>query len=363
MKNIQKLNEKYTIIKTVYGYRINYGTYTTKKEAMEQKQLLKQNKWIKNSKTRYPTKQQFPTYKIRKQNSQYTIYDTKTKKRYGSYDNKQYATLITQILPYHDKKPDIVQAQLQAQKEYYKYIKYEKKTKKYKIIINRKTVSRQNTLQYALQERDLILQRKDNEEETLCHLKTYPYNEPHPPKPTTHDNTTTKTTKNNKRYVIQKNTKDIKIKIGIYHDKEITRHIQEILTTNNWNPQIVQHIKTKTREIQQEKRNIKTKKHRYKIIHKNHTYYTTTDFHKAKYIRNQLEKHNWNSNIIKKEENYYITHEKEIIEKQIHVNNKDYFKNEKPRLQHHKIQKEEDETAQITEAQYRQMQQKLKIIK
>lgn len=363
MKNIHKMNKKYTIIKTIYGYQIHYGTYNTEKEAQQQKQLLKENKWLKNNKTHYPTKQQFPTYKIKKQNNQYTIYDTKTKKEYGNYNNKQYATIITQILPYHDKKPNITQAQLQAQKEYYKYIKYEEKTKKYKIIINKKTISRQNTLQHALQERDLILQRKDKEEETLCHLTTYPYNEPHPPKPTTKHNTTTKTIKNKKRYIIQKNTKHIKIKIGIYHNKEITKHIQEILTINNWNPQTIQHIKTKTKEIQQEKRNIKTKKHYYEIIHKNHIYYTTTDIHKAKYIRDQLEKHNWNPNIIKEEEYYYITHKREILEKQIYINNKDYFENEKPKLQHHKTQKEEDEATQITENQYKQMQQKLKIIK
>lgn len=40
MRNIQQINNKYHIIKVLFGIRINYGTYKTLKEAKKQKIIL-----------------------------------------------------------------------------------------------------------------------------------------------------------------------------------------------------------------------------------------------------------------------------------------------------------------------------------
>ena len=58
MRNIQQINNKYHIIKVLFGIRINYGTYKTLKEAKKQKIILEKNNWIKNNK-----KYHYPNHK------------------------------------------------------------------------------------------------------------------------------------------------------------------------------------------------------------------------------------------------------------------------------------------------------------
>ena len=66
--NIKKVNNKYSIKKTIYGQLINYGIYDTKEDALKQKRLLEKYGWIKNKSTGYDKHEHFPRYCIREDN-------------------------------------------------------------------------------------------------------------------------------------------------------------------------------------------------------------------------------------------------------------------------------------------------------
>ena len=64
-KNIIKTKKGYNIQKTIYGQKIDYGTYPTLQEATKQIQKLKQHKWLKNKSLGYTDEEIFVKYTIR----------------------------------------------------------------------------------------------------------------------------------------------------------------------------------------------------------------------------------------------------------------------------------------------------------
>ena len=329
MRNIQQINNKYHIIKVLFGIRINYGTYKTLKEAEKQKIILEKNNWIKNKKTGYIL-DAFPKYTLEKQENNYLIKEIGSTKTYGFYENMKYAQLIQEILPYYDKNVNIEQVEEYARKKYYQYINQDKKGR-WRLTIKKRTICRERKLEHILQERDIHLETEESDEEALCNTDTYHYDEPHPPLPKK-ENFTRSTSNNKQTYRIQKNTKNLTIRIGPYDNEHITRHIHEILTMTNWNKKTVDYIKTITRTIQQSNRNIRKYKDKYIIIHKNERYYTTIDKYMAKYVRDVLEKHDWDKNVIVNAEKEYYTN-KNKINQEIYRNNMDYIRDTKPKLQ------------------------------
>lgn len=327
MKNIYLIGDKYHIIKSHYGHKIDYGCFNTYDEARDKRNLLSRFGWIKNSSTYYPSCEHFHDYHVKHLGKYYFVYDASTKTLYGKYFNMHYALLVSQILPFHENNPNIVLAQNQAINEYYKYIQYDSNSNKYKVTVNNKTISRCNSLSHALQERDLVISCEDDDEETLCNLITFEYNEPHPPFMQLKFNHTFNSYKNKESYVIQKNTKNLKVRIGSYNNKDIAEHIQELLTYNGWDIKYVDYVKLITREVQRKYRNIKKKHNKYFIIYKNKVLYSTYDLSFARFLRTQLEMNDWNIDIIDEMKNYYLENKDNIIEKQSFINNFDCLNN------------------------------------
>lgn len=301
MKNIQKTStNKYMITKIKYHHLINYGTYNTLNEAITQAINLEENDWIKNKQTGYNKKEEFPKYNIEEINNEYYIYNCKkTSKRYGPYFNYKYTRIIRKILPYHEKNPDIKQAEFQAQKEFYKYIHYEKEYKTYKVIINMKTVARHKNLVNALQERDIYLLADDYDEETMCNIIPPNYDEPLPPTPwkTITEYIYNKTINDKTIYIIQKQSKNRKVRIKPVYNKQLALHLQKKLKEKNWNEE---YVKKTQQKLKKPNRNIKKLNNTYYIYHKNRKYYSSKNLYKVRFIRDHLEENNWDEKEIKK---------------------------------------------------------------
>ena len=165
--NIYKTPTGYIIRKTFYSKRIYYGKFKTYDKALKQKKILKENNWIKNMKTNYKTNESFPNYILEEKNKKYSIINEKTREKYGSYKNLKYAQIIKKILPYYQNKVEIKKIEKQAQKEFYRYIHYNKLQNRYHIIYKATTIATYRTLVEALIERDLIV-KYEGDEELMC---------------------------------------------------------------------------------------------------------------------------------------------------------------------------------------------------
>lgn len=165
-KNIRKTKKGYNIQKTIYGQKIDYGTYPTLQEAQKQITLLKKHNWIKNKSLGYTDEEIFIKYTIRQDDEGNYIIINKKGKTYGSYKSKKFAKIVKHILAFH-QDIDINEIEEKAIKEFYKYIRYNKLLGKYQVIYNARVVLTTNTLLEALEERDLYV-KYDADEELMC---------------------------------------------------------------------------------------------------------------------------------------------------------------------------------------------------
>ena len=183
--NIYKTSTGYIIRKTFYSKRIYYGKYDTYEEALKQRKILEENNWIKNRKTNYKINDEFPQYHLEEKNGIYHIINQKSGKNYGNYKNLKYAKIIKKILPFYQENIELKIIEQQAQKEFYKYIHYNKLQNRYHIIYKATTLATYKSLKEALIERDLIV-KYDGDEELMCEaeINYEDYKHDLPPLPT-----------------------------------------------------------------------------------------------------------------------------------------------------------------------------------
>jgi len=214
----------------------------------------------------------------------YTLYHDNTPIK--TYKNKEYLTIIQTIL---NTKPQLTlqQAEYEAQKQYYKYISYDKHNHLYKLTLNKKTNSTHTKLTNAIQEKNTQTNTTEQEEETLCQNTDTPL-EPLPPTPW-----------NNTQHHIP---------------REHTKYQTKKKTTHN-NPDTITHLhkkqtpRTTILNTQKPDRNITQTKNTYTIQKKQDkkldNYYKTHNQTQARYIRDKLEQHNYNKTIIPTYEQQY----------------------------------------------------------
>ncbi|OED29926.1 hypothetical protein [Methanosphaera sp. WGK6] len=303
MKNIKPTrNGKYYIIRMIYQNIIYYGIFNTFEEAVTKSMLLSENNWIKSPKTGYSPKDSFPEYIIehvssKKLNKYYIRNKNQPNLCYGPYYNKKYTKILANILPYYRNKIDINRAEQQASKEFYKYIVYEKNHKRYKVVINKKSIIHGTNLENILIERDLHITSHENEED-LCNIIQPEYDEILPPTPWNKKKEERTITNIGTNYIIQKNTRNLKVKIGPFTNKTIAISVRNILEESNWNPELIQHIKNIILEIKHPNRNIRKKDDTYILFYKNKTLFESNDKEEIHLLRKLLEENNWNEKII-----------------------------------------------------------------
>jgi hypothetical protein len=176
--NIKKINGKYVIEKRRYGQTINYGTFNTKEEALEQKKLLMKYNWIKNKSTGYDKEEHFPRYCIRQDHhGKYLVKNRENGKTYGSYKSKKYANIIRRILPFYRDDVKIELIEQIAIKEFYKYITYDHLEGYYRFRYENMTIMTNKSLTTLLEERDLYI-KSGADEELMCEItEIYRYKE------------------------------------------------------------------------------------------------------------------------------------------------------------------------------------------
>ena len=246
-----------------------------------------------------------------------------------TYHNKQYTTLIKETLQQNPTQT-LQQAQYQAQRQYYKHITYDKTNHNYKLTLKQKTISNHKKLTHALQEKQLQLQKKETDEETLCHTNN------------TKTTTLPPTPWNNPLHNMKKD-----------HQKYLTQH-----QTYHNNPDTITHLhqnqvpRQTILNTQKPDRNIKKHKNTYTITRtqdkKTKTYHTTKDKNEARYIRDQLEQNQYNKEEIPQYQRQYTYNKKEY---QKTYNNKyhiiDYYQNTTTKLTTKTDTKEEYQQQQI----------------
>ena len=304
----------YRIEKTIYGNKIIYGIYKTIDEVKEQIKVLEDNDWIKSAITGYSKDDSFNQYEvISLTNGKYSVIDSSNNNEYGVYNNKKYAKIIAEILPYYENNINLKKVQEYATKEFYKYITFEK-SGRYRIRVSNINTSRCKTIKDALEERDLLLKYKNSindeyDEELLCNLSTLENNEyegslPLPPWKNRHTNIN----KRDKGYYIIK-TVGKKIILGPFKTEFVCKQILEFLNRHNWDKKSVRKIKKVTLDVHKPDRNIIKHNGKYEIIHtrnrKREVYYTSNDLMKTRFIRNKLEEKSWNIHNIKSHEKDY----------------------------------------------------------
>lgn len=175
------------------------------------------------------------------------------------YQNTEYAQSIAEILN-NNPELKLQEAEYKAQKEYYKHISYDKRSRTYKLTLNRKTINRHNKLIHALQERRLRTDNTEDEEETLCQ-KEENNTQPLPPPPWL--NPMHQLYKNHNKYTTTRHENTPK-----YNNPDVATLVRMKKTSDIW-----------VKNVQKPLRNIIKKKNTYHITkHKNkqqHTYYRT----------------------------------------------------------------------------------------
>ncbi len=326
-KNIYKINNKYHIIKNIYNQKINYGTYSNKKDAIKQRKILRNNEWIKSEKTGYPPSDEFIKYNIIQRDDKYYISNNKNKKEYGSYENYEYTKIINKILPFYENHVNIKEIEKQARREFYKYIHYNKLNNRYQVTYKGHILGTYKNIIDALNERDIIV-KYDADEELMCE---YPiiniYDEKTIPLyPNKIENITRKNNKTNK-YELNKQIKNNKIRIGSYSSYNLAVLVKNYLDQNKWNKKSVEHIIKVTENIQKRNKRIHKRNNKYYVeFSKNnktkiYAYYDNIEL--ARYIRNSLEENNWNLNNIKDYEKKFY---KDKIKTKYYYDNMDFLK-------------------------------------
>ncbi|MCD7781324.1 MAG: hypothetical protein LUG89_01290, partial [Methanosphaera sp.] len=174
--NIYKQNGKYVIIKVIYNKRITYGAYYTLDEAIKQRNKLRIYKWIKCRTTGYSKEESFPKYVVREdfKKNRYIVTNKETGKTFGAYNNQHYASIIKNILPYHQDDIDINHVERIAHKVFYKHISLNKRTNRYHVEYKSYVRGTYTNLVDALYERDIIV-KYNGDEELMCEDTTTIY--------------------------------------------------------------------------------------------------------------------------------------------------------------------------------------------
>lgn len=326
-KNIYKQNGKYVIKKNIYCKSINYGSFDTLTEAIEQRNILMKNKWHKNATTNYPKQQRFPKYQVKKTECGYLVLNKKTGRTFGTYKNYEYANIIKKILPFYGNEIDIRQIEKIAHKEFYRYISYNKINGRYHVIYEGFIRSTHKRLEDALYERDLII-KYDGDEELMCEDPTiiHDYTKDKLPSFEHECENIRYRDENKNKYQLEKQIRNHKLVIGSYPTYDLACLIKRYLDSKKWKSDEVKHIIKTTRNIHKRdkyihKRNgyfyIERKKGDYTII-----YAKYNDIDLARYVKNKLAMNNWRKKFIKRyEKKYYLNK----IETEYYYDSTDFF--------------------------------------
>ncbi|RAP49881.1 MAG: hypothetical protein BZ133_06780 [Methanosphaera sp. SHI613] len=307
--NIKKINGKYVIEKRRYGQTINYGTFNTKEEALEQKKLLMKYNWIKNKSTGYDKEEHFPRYCIRQDHhGKYLVKNRENGKTYGSYKSKKYANIIRRILPFYRDDVKIELIEQIAIKEFYKYITYDHLEGYYRFRYENMTIMTNKSLTTLLEERDLYI-KSGADEELMCEItEIYRYKEDKLP-PFPHRENISYEEKLKNKYSLRKQIRSKRLKIGSYQTYDLALLVKDYLAKHNWKKSDVEYIKDITSEIQNRDKNIIKKENKYYIQHiinkKRHYYGSYKNIHIARYVRDKLKENNWNKKDLKRYEKEY----------------------------------------------------------
>ena len=220
----------------------------------------------------------------------YTLYHDKTPIK--TYTNQEYLQLIQKTLTTNPQLT-LQQAEYQAQKEYYKYISYDKTNHLYKLTLNKKTTSTHTKLTHAIQEKQTRTNNTEPEEETLCQKQDTQL-EPLPPTPW--NNTQHHITREHNKYQTTKKT--------THNNPDTITYLEKTRTT-----------RTTILNTQKPDRNITHTKNTYTILKKQdkklNKYYRTHDKTQARYIRDKLEQHQYDKTIIPTYEQQYKKEKKQ----------------------------------------------------
>lgn len=328
-RNIYKINNKYHIIKVLYNNKIAYGKFEDINKAIEKRDLLIRYDWIKCKTTGYNKNESFPKYIIRTIDDKHIIINKENGKTYGSYDNYKYAKIIKRILPYYQDKINIERVEKQAIAEFYKNITYNQLNNRYYIRYDGYTMATYRKLTTALAERDSIV-KYGGDEELMCENQNLIYDytkEKLPPFPKKSDNITYQGNYKNK-YKLSKQFRNKLIIIGYYPSYDLTVLVKEYLDKYNWNKNVIDHIIHITQNIHKRNIHIYKRNKKYsveKLVNNKIVYYGSyKTIEIAQYIRNCLDKDNWNKEQVKTYLNKYT---KEASNSSVYYyDNTDFFK-------------------------------------
>lgn len=300
LTHIHKVNDKFKIERTIYKQHIDYGTFDTKEEALEQKKLLIKYNWIKNKSTGYKPEEHFKRYCVEKnEQEKYIVKNRKDGKTYGAYKSKKYATIIKRIITFYEKKINIEEIEKTAIKEFYKHINYDELNGRYCVNYNRTTYISTTDIIEALTERDLLI-KFEGDEDLMSEYSTeiYKYTrEELPPFPPKYDDITYEKKSKNK-YKLRKQIRNERLTIGNYPTYELAALVKKHLIKNNWNKEVIKHIQKITKDIHERDKNIQVYGGKYYIRYKKYKkiiYYGNYDnIDKARYVRKRLSANNWN---------------------------------------------------------------------
>ncbi len=328
-QNIYYINDKYHIVKTLYNKKINYGSYDTLVEALNQRDKLIAYNWIKCQTTGYSRKESFYKYVIRSDlEDRYVIINKDTGTTYGSYKNYKFASIIKKILPYYQDDVDIKKIERQAQKEFYKHITQNKLNKRYYVIYDGYVKGTFKKLSDALSERDIMI-RFNGDEELMCEDPTVVYDyskEELPPFFHRKENITCDSRRKNK-YKVQKQIKNHPVIIGFYPTYNLAVLVKDYLDKNEWNKETIRKITHITQIIHDRNKYIHRRNNKYYVeLSKNHKiniYAQYKDIELARFVRNNLIDNHWDKDSIERlEEEYY----KQSIPIKYYYDNTDYLK-------------------------------------